>query len=101
MPRTALFVIDIQAALALDPTTEIPHAQRIRDAGTQILARSRAAIDSARTQQQQPELQIVVVQHEEKPESGTLVRGSQPWELVFKQREGDDAEQLVSKQVRE
>jgi nicotinamidase-related amidase len=101
MPRTALFVIDIQVGIAQDPSTEIRQAQRVRDAGTQILARSRAAIAKARTKSQQPNIEIVVVQHEEEPDSGTLIRGSRAWEVVFKPREDDHGERLVSKNVRE
>jgi nicotinamidase-related amidase len=101
MPRTALFVVDIQAELAQDPTTEIPHAERIRHAGAQILARSRAAIEQSRTLDQQPGLEIVIVQHEDRPGAGTLAKGSRPWALVFEPRGGDGAERVVSKQVRE
>jgi len=101
MTRTVLLVIDIQAELAQDPKTEIPHARRIREAGNAILAKARAAIERARANRQRPSLDIVIVQHEEKPEVGTLVRGSKPWELVFTPREGDNAEWLISKHVGE
>jgi hypothetical protein len=101
MARTALFVIDIQVGIAQDPATEIRCAQRVRDAGTELLARSRAAITKARTQNQQADLEIVVVQHEETPESGTLLEGSKAWEVVFKPRGGDHGERFVSKNVRE
>jgi hypothetical protein len=101
MARTALFVIDIQVGIAQDPATEIRCAQRVRDAGTELLARSRAAITKARTQNQQADLEIVVVQHEETPESGTLLKGSKAWEVVFKPRGGDHGERFVSKNVRE
>ena len=100
MPRTALFVIDIQVGIAQDPTSEIPHAQRVRDTGTQILARSRAAIAAARAKNQAPKLEIVVVQHEEEPGSGSLVRGIKAWQVVFPPRE-DEGERLVNKDVRE
>jgi nicotinamidase-related amidase len=101
MTRTALFVIDIQGELAQDPSTEIPHAKRIREVGDAILAKARGAIDGARTNGQHPNLEIVIVQHEEKPEEGTMIRGSKPWELVFAPREGDNAEIVVAKDVRE
>ena len=101
MTRAVLFVIDIQVELAQHPKTEIPHAGRIREAGNAILAKARAAIDTARANRQRPGLDIVIVQHEEKPGVGTLVRGSKPWELVFTPREGDSAEWLISKHVRE
>jgi nicotinamidase-related amidase len=100
MPRTALFVIDIQGELAQDKHTEIPHARRIREAGDVILAKAREAIDRARANGQRPELEIVIVQHEEKPEDGTMIRGSKPWELVFTPRQSDDMERIVSKNVR-
>ncbi|KAM3472875.1 hypothetical protein MY8738_008665 [Beauveria namnaoensis] len=47
MPRTALFVIDIQNELAGHPQTEVPGAARIRSAGSQILRISRALADAA------------------------------------------------------
>jgi nicotinamidase-related amidase len=101
MPRTALFVIDIQVGIAQDPATEIRCAQRVRDAGTEVLARGRAAIAEARTHSQHADLKIVVVQHEETPESGTLLKGSRAWEVVFKPRGDEHGERLVSKNVRE
>lgn len=101
MPRTALFVIDIQVSLASNSSTEIPAAARIREAGTSILQRARQAIDTACEQGREPDLEIVFVQHEEIAEKGDLVRGSEAWELVFKPREGDVWERLVGKDVRE
>jgi nicotinamidase-related amidase len=101
MSRIALFVIDIQVELAQDPKTEIPHARRIREAGELILSKARSIIDTARANRQHPNLEIVIVQHEEKAEDGTLVRGSQPWKVIFPPREGDDVERLVSKNIRE
>lgn len=100
MARTALFVIDIQVDLAQDTTTEIPHAERIRTAGTSILQRARQAIDSASEHGGVPDLEIVFVQHEEVAEKGPLVKGSKPWELVFKPRDDNRWERLVSKDVR-
>lgn len=101
MSRTALFVIDIQVDLALDSATEIPYAERIRNAGTAILNRARGLIDTARVLGEQPPLEIVFVQHEEDAKKGPLVRGSRPWQLVFNSQGGDDSEMLVSKDVRE
>ncbi|ORY18337.1 Isochorismatase-like protein [Clohesyomyces aquaticus] len=98
MSRTGLFVIDIQADMASDPSTEIPHASRIRDAATQILAKARTTIDSARAKNENPGLRIVFVQHEEQPEEGPLVKGTMAWELVFKPREG---EEIVGKTTRD
>jgi nicotinamidase-related amidase len=100
MPRTALFVIDIQEDLAGELGTEIPHAGRIREAGTKILADARQTIDTAREKGEDPSLTIIFVQHDEKAEEGALVRGSKPWELIFKPREGDKAERVVAKQTR-
>jgi nicotinamidase-related amidase len=101
MARTALFVIDIQVELAQDATTEIPHAEQIRGAGTRILQKARQAIDSASEHGKVPDLGIVFVQHEEVAEKGPLVKGSKPWELVFKPRDNNEWEKLVSKNVRE
>ncbi|KAM3467074.1 hypothetical protein BB8028_0001g08060 [Beauveria bassiana] len=101
MPRTALFVIDIQNELAGHPQTEVPGAARIRSAGSQILRISRALADAAAAtppeEQQNPAL-TVFVQHEESPESGgTLVRGAEPWKLVFPPREDAVDEILIAK----
>jgi hypothetical protein len=45
-------------------------------------------------------LEIVFVQHEEVAEKGPLVKGSKPWELVFKPQHNNRWETLVSKDVR-
>ena len=100
MSRTALFVIDIQHALALDPKTAIPHASRVIDSNTAILNKARSHIDSARARGKSPDLEIVVVQHEETPDRGNLQRGGQAWEVVFPPRDGDENETLVHKNVR-
>lgn len=101
MTRTALFVIDIQVDLAQSPTTEIPYASRIREAGIAILQRARQAIDISSECGKVPDLEIVFVQHEELPEKGPLLTGSKAWELVFKPREHNGWERLVEKDVRE
>lgn len=93
---TALFVIDIQNDLATDPSTRIPHSARIKAAGEKILAVARAA----KNVPQSGPSTIVFVQHEEKPESGSLVRGSEPWQLVFEPRPGASTERLVAKWTR-
>ncbi|KAF9766311.1 hypothetical protein IL306_001302 [Fusarium sp. DS 682] len=93
-PMSALFVIDIQKDLASDAKTEIPHAERIRDAGEQILRVARGIPTN-------PKPIIVFVQHEESPESGPLVKGSKPWELVFKNDPNNARELLVSKNQRD
>ncbi|KAG7416968.1 hypothetical protein LZL87_009386 [Fusarium oxysporum] len=94
VPVSALFVIDIQKDLASDDKTEIPHAERIRDAGEQIL-------EVARGIAADPKPIIVFVQHEESPESGPLVKGSKPWELVFQNDPNNTRELLVSKNQRD
>ncbi|KAF5574723.1 KGD2-2-oxoglutarate dehydrogenase complex E2 component [Fusarium pseudocircinatum] len=91
---SALFVIDIQKDLASDDKTEIPHAERIRDAGEQIL-------EVARGIAADPKPIIVFVQHEGSPESGSLVKGSKPWELVFENGPDNPRELLVSKNQRD
>lgn len=101
MTRTAFFVIDIQVGLAQNATTEIPHADRIREVGTRILQRACQIIDSAIERGRVPDLEIVFVQHEEVAEKGTLVKGSKPWELVFEPRDNNRWERLVSKDIRE
>lgn len=81
-------------------STTIPHAQRIRAAGAEILNRARNAVDAAHKENQSPPLEIVFVQHEERPETGgELIRDTEPWKLVFAPREGksDPAERLVAK----
>ena len=42
-----------------------------------------------------PDLEIIVVQHEETLDRGSLQRGRQAWELVFPPRDGDENERLV------
>ncbi|RBR10699.1 hypothetical protein FVER53590_12170 [Fusarium verticillioides] len=94
VPVSALFVIDIQKDLASDDKTEIPHAERIRDAGEQLL-------EVARGIAADPKPIIVFVQHEESPESGPLVKGSKPWELVLENDLNNPRELLVSKNQRD
>jgi len=89
---TALFIIDIQNDLAADPKTKIPHAERVKKAATQILASARAVIAKNINKSDI----IVFVQHEETPESGPLVRGSEPWKLVF---EPDEAGLALGREV--
>ena len=99
MPKTALFVIDIQNEMAGEGfSTAIPHAERIRATGAEILNRARNAVDIAHKENQSPPLELVFVQHEELPETeGELIRDTEPWKLVFNPREGESvpAEKLV------
>lgn len=97
MSRSALFVIDIQGELAIDPKTRIPHAERIKSAGTKILAAARNIIDSFRDKGEQSPSIIVFVQHEDK----TMVKGSDLWKLVFDPRDGVSEEILVAKTTSE
>ncbi|KAI1057234.1 hypothetical protein LB507_002144 [Fusarium sp. FIESC RH6] len=92
-PTSALFVVDIQNDLASDPYTRIQHAERICHAGTDILRAVRGLLA-------EPKPIIVFVQHEEAPEDGPLVRGTQQWELVFKNNPKNTRELLVSKNQR-
>jgi hypothetical protein len=98
---TALFVIDIQNDLATDPATRIPHASRIRSAGEQILSAARAGIEAKHntTTISRPTT-IIFVQHEEQPEDGPLVRGTEPWNLVFDPLPDAPTERLVPKSTR-
>jgi nicotinamidase-related amidase len=100
MSPTALFVIDIQEDLAGDSGSQIPHSIRVREVVTKVLADARKAIDTARAKGEEPPLTIIIVQHEEKPEEGPMVRGSKPWELIFKPREGNNAERVIAKTTR-
>jgi nicotinamidase-related amidase len=92
-PRSALFVIDIQKDLVSDPKTQIPHAERICRAGVDILS-------SVRGIKTNPKPLVVFVQHEESPERGPLVKGTEPWKLFFENDPSNARERLVSKNQR-
>ena len=100
MIRTAIFVIDIQNDLAGDPETEIPSAQRIRDAANIIIDKAREVIEHHVQLKNLSPITLVFVQHEETPDKGPLIRGSKPWELVFRPDDSSPYEQLVSKTTR-
>lgn len=74
MPRSALFVIDIQRELAHNPTARIPHAEQACPAGEKILSVARGIMDpysgSEDQQKQQFPWIIVIIRHEEKPKDG-------------------------------
>ncbi|KAK0724121.1 Isochorismatase-like protein, partial [Lasiosphaeris hirsuta] len=72
---TALFIIDIQHALATDPPTRIPSSARILSATTSILSAARDPTNPHR-----PAL-IVIIQHTDP--SGPLTHASPSWQLVF------------------
>lgn len=101
MSRSALFVIDIQHELAQDPKTQIPHAERVCAASEKILTAARSIVDSYRMKDQRSPSVIVFVQHEEKPDDGTLVRDTGPWRLVYEPRPGVEEEFLVAKTTRQ
>lgn len=98
MSRSALFVIDIQGELAVDPKTRIPHVECIKPtAGDKILAAARAIIDSFRHKGAQSPSIIVFVYHEDE----TMMEGSDPWRLIFDPRDGVEEEILVAKSTSE
>lgn len=98
MPRSALFVIDIQHFLAGDPKTSVPQADKLKAAGDKILSTVRPIIDRSRSKNETSPFIIVFVQHEEPAsDDGVLVRGSDPWKLVFNPRQGISEEILVHK----
>jgi hypothetical protein len=99
MPRSALFVVDIQDELGGDPATRVPHSDRIRQAGTELLGKARKAVDHARQQSKEPDLTLIFVQHEELPPD-TLVKGTKAWELLFPPKADDENELLVAKTTR-
>ncbi|KAJ4286003.1 hypothetical protein N0V88_008154 [Collariella sp. IMI 366227] len=98
---TALFVIDIQMDLAKCPETQIPHSAQIVEAGNKILSTARTILDAERGKAETLPAIIVFVQHEEQPEKGPLVRGSDPWKFVFDPRTGVEEERLVAKSTRD
>ncbi|KAK4247475.1 Isochorismatase-like protein [Corynascus novoguineensis] len=97
----ALFVIDIQNDLATDPSSKIPHASRIRSSGEKIISAARAALQAQENNTASRLKTIIFVQHEEAPENGTMVRGSDPWKLVFEPIPGEATERLVPKWTRD
>jgi len=100
MAMSALFVIDIQKDLASIPGTKIPHSDRVVLAAEKAIAGVRGEIDRSRGDGQQPHWMIVFVQHEEDETQGALVRGTEPWGLVFEPREHDEHEMVVGKTTR-
>ncbi|KAM7187559.1 Isochorismatase-like protein [Naviculisporaceae sp. PSN 640] len=99
--RTALFIIDIQKALASDPQTQIPHAKRVKMATAEILAATYRFVYDAPEDSYN---KIVYVQHEETPDRGPLQKGTPGWELVFKPTKSDllnCREMLVFKNTRD
>ncbi|KAH8646100.1 Isochorismatase-like protein [Xylariales sp. PMI_506] len=100
--RRALFLIDVQNELAADASSKVPRADELLSALSSILAAARGIIDVNR-REDQPKASpfiLVIVQHEEKPEDGNLVRDTDPWRLVFEPRLDVNEEWLVSKTTR-
>jgi len=96
MPKTALFVIDIQDDLAGEGNPNAsPYAARVRAAGTEILKRARAAVDDAEKQKSASPLDLIFVQHDDT--EGPLIRGLDSWKLVFEPDKSRTTERLVSK----
>lgn len=96
MPRTAIFVIDIQNHIAVDPTSRVPQADRVIKASEEILQTARSIKDS---NEKSNSPLIVFIQHEESANDGTLVKGTEPWELVFHPRADVEGEILVAKRT--
>ncbi|PYH88933.1 Isochorismatase hydrolase [Aspergillus ellipticus CBS 707.79] len=97
--RKAIFVIDIQHELARNPKTRVPHAERVIAAGEGILQAARAVVDAHSRDNQPSPAMLVFVQHEESPAAGTMIKGSEPWDLVFAPRTSGREEILVAKKT--
>jgi hypothetical protein len=94
--RRAVFVIDVQKHLIAGPDA-VPDALEVRQAISDILesVRQRNDIDESSRK-----TKIVFVQHDDKDPNDPLQKGKPTWELEFNPRKEDDAEVLVSKDVR-
>jgi hypothetical protein len=99
--RRTVFVIDVQKYLIAGPDA-VPDALEVRQAIGDVLESTRQHnnlallnnLDSSR------KTKIVFVQHDDKDPNDPLHKGKPTWELEFNPREDDDAESLVSKDVR-
>lgn len=94
--RRAVFVIDVQRYLIAGPDA-VPDAVEVRHAINEKLESIRQHNDSTEASSK---TKIVFVQHDDKDPSDPLHKGKPTWELEFKPRKDDDAEVLVSKDVR-
>ena len=92
--RRAVLVIDVQKYLIEGPNA-VPDASEVRQAISDIIGSIRQHNDefSRKTM-------IVFVQHDDKDPNDPLHKGKATWELEFNPRKDDDAELLVSKDVR-
>lgn len=85
MGGAALFVIDVQKVLA-SSAREIPHAARIQGA-TQTLLEHVSRQRQRQLSSGADVVDVYFVQHEETPDSGDLVHGTTPSELVYQHQE--------------
>lgn len=92
--KTALFIIDVQNALASTPATRVPHAERLTTVLQEILSTARS-LPGPKNPTHTPI--IVFVQHSQPPKDGALVKGTEPWQLVFEPDQSNPNEMLVHK----
>lgn len=92
--KTALFIIDVQNALAYTPASRVPHAERLTTVLQEVLSTARS-LPAPKNSTETPI--IVFVQHSQPPEDGALVKGTEPWQLVFKPDQSNPNEMLVHK----
>jgi hypothetical protein len=95
----AVFVIDVQKYLIEGPDA-VPDALEVRQAIGGILRSLRQHNDLTGSSRNS-KTKIIFVQHDDKDPHDPLYRGKPTWELEFSPRKYDDAEILVSKDVRE
>lgn len=96
----AIFVIDVQQALTSGPDA-VPDALDVLQAINHVLRKVRQQNDEAQSSAgPKRKTQIVFVQHNDNDPQDPLWKGKATWELTFPPREDDDAEVLVSKDVR-
>jgi len=100
--RRAVFVIDVQKHLIAGPDA-VPDALEVRQAIGDMLESIRHHNDLAQLNNNDSSrrTKIVFVQHDDKDPHDPLYKGKPTWELEFNPRIDDDAEVLVSKDVRE
>jgi nicotinamidase-related amidase len=100
--RRAVFVIDVQKYLISGPDA-VSDAPEVRQAIGDILESIRRHNDLAQLNNLDSfrRTKIVFVQHDDKDLHDPLHKGKSTWQLEFNPRENDDAESLVSKDVRE
>jgi hypothetical protein len=99
--RRVVFVIDVQKYL-IAGSDAVPDALEVRRAISDILKSVRQHNDLAQLNNASSQkTKIVFVQHDDKDPNDPLHKGKPTWELEFNPRKGDDAEVLVSKDVRE